>query len=89
MLIASLALNAFFVFYILFAVLDALTPQLRCSRPMPDDHLPWDRCSGTCSWCDYMERWAREPREDGGPYRVDGRRSGGTMETVASHAPPP
>lgn len=75
--LALLTILAFLVFYGLFAALDLLTQSLRCPHPMPDD-LPWNRCAGPCAWCDYMERWAHEPRGDG-PYRVDGRRPRSTL----------
>lgn len=48
----------------------------QCSRPLPGDRLPWERCSGGCTWCDHMVEFdLEEATEDHsgpalGPYRT-------------------
>lgn len=44
---------------------------LACSRPLPGPGFPFERCSGSCDWCDHIDELEREEacRERLGPYR--------------------
>lgn len=47
---------------------------LSCPRPLPGPGFPFQRCSGSCEWCDHIDEFERSERSrELGPYRERAR----------------
>lgn len=78
----AVGLISFCALYALFAVLDAWTRVLRCRHPVADLRR---RCSGVCTWCDYVQSWAQQPKNSG-PYRTADRTYQHVEATCDTHS---